>query len=170
MPIPGNFMPDGITIRTARPEDSRDILRLWKELMDYHAALDPLFAVPPEVPEKCHDWILENIHSERACVIVAEADSAIVGYSIAAITPYPPALALEQYGEVYDLAVTASYRRRGAGSALFSYVREWFSRNGIDRVEARVAVTNEVSTAFWHMMGLKQYMAILYCESQPLLN
>ena len=153
-----------ITIRPATVDDVPHILRLWRELMDYHAARDRIFTVPPDGPENCQAWIEHNIQSDRSLVLVAESTCAVVGYCIAVITPYPPVLALKEYCEIYDLAVTEAHRRRGVGEALFERVKAWCREKAIQRIEAKVAVTNDLSTRFWRKMGLSPYMEIMHYD------
>jgi len=40
----------------------------------------------------------------------------------------------------------------------------WFSQRGIDRIEARVAVRNEVSTQFWRKVGYQPYTETVFRE------
>ncbi|MCA9437597.1 MAG: GNAT family N-acetyltransferase, partial [Candidatus Omnitrophica bacterium] len=53
------------------------------------------------------------------------------------------------------------FRRKGIGERLFRETVEWFRAKGVDRIELRVVVANEVSTAFWRKMGFAAYMEIL---------
>ena len=40
----------------------------------------------------------------------------------------------------------------------------WFSQRGIDRIEARVAMRNEVSTEFWRKIGYESYKKRVFWE------
>ncbi len=53
---------------------------------------------------------------------------------------------------------------RGIGQAMFNQIREWCRGKEIQRIEARVAVTNEISMRFWRKVGLMPYLEILYAE------
>ena len=77
------------------------------------------------------------------------------------IGQYPPVYERREYGSITDLAVTAEFRRRGVGRRLFEAARDWFASGGLDRLEVRVATTNELSTAFWRGLGFEPYMESL---------
>jgi len=73
-------------------------------------------------------------------------------------------LALKECCEIYDLAVTEAHQRRGVGEAFFDRVKEWCRGKAIQRIEAKVAVTNELSTRFRRKMGLAPYREIMHYD------
>jgi GNAT superfamily N-acetyltransferase len=95
---------------------------------------------------------------------VAKCNGRIAGHSLAFISEYPPVLTIKRYGLFQDLAVTADYRKCGIGESLFDKTLKWFREHGIERIEVRVSVHNELSTAFWRKMGFKPYLETLYME------
>ncbi len=61
-------------------------------------------------------------------------------------------------------AVTANYRRCGIGEELVKEMLKWFRDHDIKRIEVKVSVHNELSTAFWRKMGFNPYIETLYLE------
>lgn len=143
--------PDGIIIREARQADVPQILELWKELMDFHAARDGHFVRAEDGHERYGEFIAECIDDRQACVWVAEEKRAgkLVAHCLAMIAEYPPVFVQRRYGMIYDLAVTATHRRRGVGQKLVDKVTAWFAARDIHRIEVQFTTTNEVSNAFW---------------------
>lgn len=45
---------------------------------------------------------------------------------------------------------------------LVEAAKGWFASRGLDRLEVRVATTNEVSTVFWRKMGFTAYLESMY--------
>ena len=39
---------------------------------------------------------------------------------------------------------------------------DWFSQRGINRIEARIATRNEVSTKFWRRVGYESYIERMF--------
>jgi GNAT superfamily N-acetyltransferase len=157
-------MATGITIRKAVTQDVPSILELWKELMDFHKERDRIFSRSATGHEGFADVITGHISSDISCVFVAEAGKDIVGYCLAFIEKYPPVLEIKEYGLVQDVAVTENHRRRGIGKRLLHEAQRWFSKNGVRRIEARVAATNKISTGFWSKMGFTPYLETVFVE------
>ena len=151
-------------IRRATEQDLAQMVELMKGLMDFHALRDPIFTTRPDADQAWLAFVRKNMASDQAAVFVAERDDRVVGYCMALISKYPPVLAVSTYGELMDLMVHADYRRQGIGESLVSEVRAWYGQRGIHRIEVRVAVTNEISTAFWRKMGFQPYLETLAVE------
>ena len=156
--------PESFQVRTATPADVGAIVALWQEFMDFHKERDSCFTRSADGHERFGEFVSGRIASDAACVLVAEQQGAIVGYCLATISKYPPVFAQQTYGSIVDLAVTAACRRSGIGQALAAEACRWFAARAIHRIEARVAVANEVSTAFWAKMGFAPYLAIVTKE------
>jgi len=155
-----------ITIHKARKEDVEPIVCLWKEMMAFHAERDGYFQTSEEGHKNFRKFVEESLSKSDFCVLVAEIENRIIGYTLAHITLYPPVFIINDYGEIMDFAITAEFRRRGIGKILLKAMLEWFDSKGVKRVECRVAVKNEISTRFWRAMGFKAAMEILYMENE----
>lgn len=148
------------TIRAATEQDLPIILELWKEMMDFHAQLDPIFICAEDGPAKFYDFLITILQDENAFLFVAEDKVGIrpVGYCLGKIDPYPPVFAHKQHGSIYDLMVSDQHRRKHIGAQLFFATKEWFRDKGISRIELQVAVKNTISPIFWAKMGFEDHM------------
>ena len=155
---------DGLRIREAIQEDTRAIVELWKELMDFHKERDRHFTRSVDGHERFAEFVSGRIASETSCVLVAKQQNEIVGYCLATISKFPPVYEHQEYGAIFDLAVTENYRKKGIGQALVEAALQWFSEQEIHRVEVRVATSNEISTAFWKKIGFVPYLEVVYKE------
>ncbi len=147
-----------VTIRKAVADDLHAIGELWKEFMDFHKAGDSHFTRSADGHERFKEFITQHISSESACVWVAEKDGKVVGYCLAMLAKRPPVFGSLDYGAVFDLAVSGAYRRSGIGERLYLAAQTWFADHGIHRIEVAVALSNEVSRAFWKKMGFSPYL------------
>jgi ribosomal protein S18 acetylase RimI-like enzyme len=157
-------MEEQVTIRNACEQDLDMIIELWKELMDFHKIRDQHFSRSSDGHKKFMEFISGHIASETSKVLVADYNDSIVGYCLASISNNPPVFVIKEYGSIFDLAVTESHRRTGIGEKLCQEIQKWFKERKIQRIELRVAVTNEVSTSFWRKMGYRPYVVTLYKE------
>jgi GNAT superfamily N-acetyltransferase len=149
------------TIRPAKPEDLPGLIKLWKELMVFHQKRDKFFAISSDGPARFEEFALACLENKLAYLKVAEMQAELVGYCLAVISEYPPVFETKKYGQIFDLAVTAGKRQQGIGAAFFQDVKTWFVLQGVHRLEAGVAVSNEISTKFWRKMGLTAYKELL---------
>jgi ribosomal protein S18 acetylase RimI-like enzyme len=151
-----------VIIRKAVPQDTAAIVEIWKEFMDYHAARDRHFTRSADGHDRFADFISGRMTSDTSIVVVAERNSEVVGYCLAAISYYPPVFLYTTYGMIADLAVKSLHRRQGIGRMLVERTLAWFAECGIERVELRAAVSNNAATAFWRKMGFAPYVEMMY--------
>jgi ribosomal protein S18 acetylase RimI-like enzyme len=151
-------MNDKLNVRKATEKDLDAIGTLWKELMDFHKVLDSLFTRSPDGHVNFINFIKGQISSEVSCVLVGEHHNNIVAYCFATVADYPPVFEEKQYGTIFDMAVSEHYRRSGIGERMFKVIQDWFKQKDINRIELRVALSNELSTNFWRKMGFKPYL------------
>ena len=154
-------------VRKATLQDLDAIGDLWVEFMDFHKRRDPHFARAADGRRRFQDFISTHIVAHTSRVLVAEVRGRVVGYCLAVLSQYPPVFRNRDYGSVFDLAVTARFRRRGIGTRLFRAAEAWFADRSVRRIELRIAVTNEVSTAFWRKMGFQPFVTTLFETLTP---
>ena len=150
-----------LNVREATSADTPAIVSLWRELMDYHAALDPFFRRAEGGEERFAEWVDHQHAAENGIVLVAVADGQVIGYLLGAEIEHPPVFAERRAGTIYDLAVTDPHRRAGVGSHLLEHALGWFGARGLNRVECRVARANELASSFWRKQGFGAYLEAL---------
>jgi ribosomal protein S18 acetylase RimI-like enzyme len=153
---------EGCGHRESDPGDLDAIGNLWQEFMDFHRKREAHFSRSMDGHERFKEFLTGHIASETSCVLVAQQNGKVVGYCLAMLAKYPPVFEKRDYGTVFDLAVTERSRRSGIGEKMYATVQAWFSERGVQRVEVRVAVSNETSTAFWRKMGFKPFVETVF--------
>jgi ribosomal protein S18 acetylase RimI-like enzyme len=154
------------TIREAKESDRAPVAELFKEMFDFHGRRNPHFTRTESGHNIFATWFVKQIEEDLSLPLVAEVGGEVVGYSLGIIRKYPSVFTQRDYGEVNDIAVTERCRRQGIGRLLFEETRAWFLSKGIRRIEARVATTNELSSAFWQKMGFRPYLETLVLEQK----
>lgn len=155
------------TIRPGTEEDTPAMLRLWREMMDCHARMEPRFRLlpPPAGEQAWEKHLRESIWgNEEACVFVAEVDGQVVGQMLGVLRDPYPVFEPGRYGYVTDVAIDPAARRSGVGRALFEALKAWFRERGVSYLQLMVAHNNPVSQAFWRVLGCADYMDILWCD------
>jgi GNAT superfamily N-acetyltransferase len=151
-------------IRKASRRDLKAIVALGRELMDFHKVLDPFFTPSADFDTLFGRFVLRNIRSMTACVLVATVDGQIVGYCQGMLDRHPPSILEPQYGLILDFCVAAAHRRTGVGEQMFTAMRDWFCRKGMRRIEVRHSTFNETAVRFWPKMGFTPYMRTLFLD------
>ena len=157
-------MEEEVTVREALEEDLPALVELWIEMMDLHKEIDRFFSRTATGHERWAELVRGCMSNKKWCVLVAECRGRVAGYCAAFIEENPAVIETVQYGLFQELSVSSKYRRLGVGAELAKAMLEWFRERKIKRVEVRVAVHNEVSTAFWRKMGFRPYLETLCCE------
>jgi len=154
-------------VRPGTEEDLPQMLRLWREMMDFHARVEPRFRPLPS-PAGEQAWekhLREHVWgSEDWCVFVAEADGRLIGQIMGVLRDQVPVFEPERYGYVTDIVVDVTARRSGVGRALFEALEAWFCQRGVSHLQLQVAHDNPVSQAFWRAVGCMDYMDTLWYD------
>ena len=151
-----------ITIRKAKQSDTESILPLWIEMMDFHRKYDKHYSRSESTANNYRKIVSENISSKKSLVLVAVYNKNIVGYTIASIVKYPLGLQLNQFGNVYELAVQKKFQRNGIGEKLFLETQKWFKKHRLKRIEISVLRKNPISSKFWNKMGFESFLERRY--------
>ncbi len=161
-----------IQIRQATIDDVKDILSLWRELIDYHIAIDSYFEMNEDAEIHFEKYLKTHIEQQEESIAnskmlyVAEntTSHAIVGFIMGSINSYPPVFKLKHYGCISDICVTESYRTRKIGEKLVIEAKKWYKEREIQRIQMHAATGNPVSRSFWKKMGFNPIMEQMYYQ------
>jgi len=152
-----------IAVRRARADDVEAVVRLWREMWDFHTPLDSRFEATPAADGVMARWIEDALEAERSAVFVAEDESGgPLGYCHVMILENPPVVPWQFYGYVSEIAVRA--RRAGVGGKLLETAHAWFRERGVPYVEVNVSVRNPVARGFWRKHGYGEFLERLRRE------
>jgi len=154
-----------LEIKAAEHAHVPQLVGLWKELMEHHAAIDPYFEMGEQGPANFERFVSSLLLLDDARVLVALDGGMVVGYCIGQVVTRPPVFKREVHGFITDMTVTASYRRRRVGARLLLGMMEWFRTKDMDRIELNVVPGNAAGYSFWRKQGFRDYMHVLYRET-----
>ena len=148
-------------IREARSDDVDQLVQLWKELAEYHSALDPRYAVAENAEVYFRAGISSWVRDDGWRILVAEENGNLVGFASATLRDVPPVFPERQHGYISDAIVKASFRRQGIGEQLCKGLLAWFKSREITVVELNAAAVSLVSRNFWRKMGFLDFSVIM---------
>lgn len=129
-------------VRTARPEDIPQLLRLIRDHAQYEGGRATI--------DKCVLDRLLRVEEPPVRILVAESDQ-IAGY--AALTTDYSLWSGARYGHLDCLFVAKEYRGTGVGQKLFLKVREEAHAAGCVRLEWQTPDWNSQATEFYRRNG-----------------
>jgi ribosomal protein S18 acetylase RimI-like enzyme len=146
-----------VKIRPARESDVGAIVRLWREMWDFHAPYEPRFQATPATDVAMASWVRMHLEGERSIVLVAESPSdGLDGYCLGMILDNFPGLPAPLFGRISEIAVHR--RREGIGTNLLEAMHARFRERGVPYVEVDVSVKNPVARAFWRKHGYGEFL------------
>ena len=146
-------------IRAATAADLPAAAALGAWLVRMHHAANPSRFFLPEQPEEGYAWWLaKEIERPEAVVFVAELDGAVVGYAYGTFEERDWTILVDRHGEIHDLCVAESARRRGVGRALALATIERLEALGAPRILLNAMVQNESAQRLFASVGFRTTM------------
>lgn len=135
-----------VAVRPARAADIDILVPLLRALFTIEAD----FAADGEKQRRGLQMLLE---SDRACLLVAENESKVVGMCsgqlVISTAEGGPALLVE------DVVVDVSFRGRGVGRMLIEVLKEWAATNNASRLQLLADRNNTPALEFYRRLGWK---------------
>jgi ribosomal protein S18 acetylase RimI-like enzyme len=146
-------------IRRATNADAELISALNAEVQALHAKALPHWFKPPDAASFPPSTAAALIANPNNFVLVAEVESAPVGYAYAEIVRHPetPWRYAQELVYLHQIGVRAAFRRQGVGQALLAELRAAAGEAGIAHVALDVWAFNQDARAFFRRCGFAPY-------------
>jgi len=154
-----------ISHRPGRHGDEEAICRLWQQLFDFHAELDPIFTPSKDGREHYWQWVKYHLNDSDSIVMVSEVDGFVAAYCLAQVKSLPPILQFKRIGIISDMAVDQKIRNRRIGRELYQRVEKELKKRQVSRIELKTSTLNPLSNYFWEKVcGFEEFVKIRYKE------
>jgi ribosomal protein S18 acetylase RimI-like enzyme len=154
----------GVVVRQAESGDRGAVIRLWKEMMDFHVPIDGRLSLGSdwrnEVARATRQWLRDR----DTCLLVADTAGGVIGFVLGGVVDVVLGLKPSTYGHIAHLCVAGEWRRRGVGRLLCSSLGTWFLDRGMSSIHAYVSHFSPVSQQFWRALGFEEYVERLWCD------
>ena len=147
-------------IRRATPADAAALGQLGAMLWRVHHAWDRSRFIPPSPDAEAHyrAFLASQLADEHAAVLVADRNSAVIGYAFAGLEPGSFKELRDPCGYVHDVAVSEEGRRIGVATALIDAATEWLRAKGAPRVVIWTAEQNVPAQRLFEGLGFRRTM------------
>ena len=151
-----------MTIQSARLDDIKQIVEVFCDGVESQNRFCHLLDLTEEVLNHKQKQFRSAVEDEGEVLFTwrHEGDK-IVGY-IWGIIKRP--IDTRRIGQINELVVTTSHKRKGIGRQLFQSCIEWFRSQNVQRVEVNFNVQNPEASAFWTQMGFKPFFETRFLD------
>lgn len=135
------------------------MMKIWKEGLDYHAALSKSdFALDEDAPLLWLRFYEQNLKQKNAKLLVAEKNGIIIGYLLGQVHRRPRFFKTKECGFIGELVVAEKERGKSVGKRLLNAYIEWASRKGLPYINIFVDYQNRKGLNFWKKAGFETVM------------
>jgi GNAT superfamily N-acetyltransferase len=156
-------------IRKATLKDVKQLVVLWKGLMNHHirqcrkgSAEHELHSLSKNAEGLWKKWLKKNIRSRNSLVLVAEKDGKLIAYSLNFIKENVKVYKVKRFGHMSDLYVEKGYRGKGIGSGFRKQTLAWFRKKGMRFISIASHACNPSSRKIYHKWGFFDYSFMLH--------
>lgn len=145
---------DSMEIRAAVYEDIPALLKLYRDLFEEAAQLQPYNF---QAAEPAQDSLKKMIDAPDSTILVAVQDASPVGFAVLAEqkTPALDCLTPHRYAYLMDLVVSPELREIGIGSGLLDAAKDWARARGLDHIELNVLPENKGAVRLYERNGFE---------------
>ena len=145
-------------VRFAKENELVRINELRKQVNDVHVEGKP-DVFKPGFSDELRDFINVIWNDPEQEIVVAVADDVICGFAIIhhINKPENPFMKERDYLDIEEFCVDESWRRRGVGTELIAYIRDYALEHAIHRIELSVWTFNDAAINLYESMGFKSF-------------
>ena len=153
-------------IRPATRADVPAIGRLGALLVRTHYEFDTkrFLPVTQETSSRYGSFLGSQMAEPHVCVLVAEREGKVIGYTYAAVEGYDYMALRGPAGALYDIVVDPEYRGQGVGRQLLDATLAFLKSHGAPRVVLSTAERNEAAQRLFEKAGFRRTMVELTRE------
>ena len=158
--------PGEVVVRPASVDDVPALGRLGALLVRTHHEFDPQRFIPatPRTERGYGSFLGSLLDDPDVVVLVAERDSAVIGYTYAALEDHDWMVLRGPAGVLHDIVVDPAHRAHGVGRLLLDATMAALAERGAPRVVLSTAARNEAAQRLFERAGFRRTMIELTRE------
>ena len=145
-------------VRFAKESELDRVNELRKQVNDIHVEGKP-DVFKPGFGQELRDFIKVIWNDPEQEIVVAEDDGVICGFAVLhhINKPENPFMKERDFIDIDEFCVDKDHRRKGAASAMVSFIKEFAKEKGFSRIELNMWEFNQDALAFYEAAGFKTF-------------
>ena len=145
-------------VRFAKENELGRVNELRKQVNDIHVEGKPE-VFKPGFGEELRDFVNVIWNDPEQEIVVAEDDGVICGFAVLhhINKPENPFMKERDFIDIDEFCVDKDHRRKGAASAMVSFIKEFAKEKGFSRIELNMWEFNQDALAFYEAAGFKTF-------------
>ncbi len=145
-------------VRFAKENELGRVNELRKQVNDIHVEGKPE-VFKPGFGQELRDFIKVIWNDPEQEIVVAEDDGVICGFAVLhhINKPENPFMKERDFIDIDEFCVDKDHRRKGAASAMVSFIKEYAKEKGFSRIELNMWEFNQNALAFYEAAGFKTF-------------
>ena len=145
-------------VRFAKENELGRVNELRKQVNDIHVEGKP-DVFKPGFGEELRDFVNVIWNDPEQEIVVAEDDGVICGFAVLHHINKPENSFMKErdFIDIDEFCVDKDHRRKGAASAMVSFIKEFAKEKGFKRIELNMWEFNQNALAFYEAAGFKTF-------------
>lgn len=145
-------------VRFAKESELDRVNELRKQVNDIHVEGKP-DVFKPGFGQELRDFVKVIWNDPEQEIVVAEDDGVICGFAVLhhINKPENPFMKERDFIDIDEFCVDKDHRRKGAASAMVSFIKEFAREKGFKRIELNMWEFNQNALAFYEAAGFKTF-------------
>ena len=145
-------------VRFAKENELGRVNELRKQVNDIHVEGKPE-VFKPGFGEELRDFVNVIWNDPEQEIVVAEDDGVICGFAVLhhINKPENPFMKERDFIDIDEFCVDKNHRRKGAASAMVSFIKKFAREKGFKRIELNMWEFNQDALAFYEAAGFKTF-------------
>ena len=145
-------------VRFAKESELDRVNELRKQVNDIHVEGKP-DVFKPGFGDELRDFVNVIWNDPEQEIVVAEDDGVICGFAVLhhINKPENPFMKERDFIDIDEFCVDKDHRRKGAASAMVSFIKEFAKEKGFSRIELNMWEFNQDALAFYEAAGFKTF-------------
>jgi GNAT superfamily N-acetyltransferase len=133
--------------------DTNDLIRLFGELHQYNAMLDPRFELANNWQELVREYLQQSSEADDSAWLIARVGERTVGFVLVEVHADSPLYRHRYWAEIVGLYVEPEYRGTAIAEALMQSSYDWAKQRKLRVMQLYVTATNERAQQFYAREG-----------------
>jgi GNAT superfamily N-acetyltransferase len=143
-----------IEIKKATREDADELVKMYREIHDYHLPFDPLYSSSEDYADEVGPMVEKDLEAEGNLILIAKVDEKYAGFGIFKVVDRTHKS--EKTGFIRKAFVRDEFRGKGLFKQIYSQGETWLKEQGVNYLELSCDSNNDLGQKTWGALGFEE--------------